>query len=133
MTGYRKTIFNGRRVPVHHLVWFKHYGEWPSGELDHINRDRQDNRIENLRLASRMDNNCNRATFKNNRSGEKNVVWDRINCRWQVKIQRGCEKVYANCSSKISAILAARLIRRLLHGEFAYQPLAGKRYAHLVN
>lgn len=40
-------------IRLHRLAWFLHHGEWPDGELDHINQDRKDNRIANLRISDR--------------------------------------------------------------------------------
>jgi hypothetical protein len=44
---------------VHRLVWLYHYGEWPTGQVDHINGDHHDNRIENLREATNAQNTQN--------------------------------------------------------------------------
>lgn len=94
------------------------HGEWPS-EIDHVNRDQRDNRSCNLRRSTRQQNNFNRSKFSTNKSGEKGVLFDRANNRWQVRVFARPIKFYANATSKISAILAARLVRRELHGEFA--------------
>jgi hypothetical protein len=50
---------NSKAYFVHRLVWLIAYGEFPSAFLDHINRDRQDNRISNLRAATLAENNQN--------------------------------------------------------------------------
>jgi hypothetical protein len=47
---------NGRTYIAHRLAWALHYGEEPSLEIDHINGERSDNRIANLRLATRGEN-----------------------------------------------------------------------------
>lgn len=68
--GYIYTVFLEHRCAVHRLVWMYFHGEWPKSQLDHINRDRADNRIENLREASQSLNNVNRAIdSKNNATG----------------------------------------------------------------
>ena len=51
-------------------------------EIDHINRDRSDNRIENLRWVNRLENSQNQGLFKNNTSGEKNIRYCDIRDRW---------------------------------------------------
>lgn len=53
--GYVVATVDGRQYRVHHLVWFWHHGSW-AVELDHINRIRSDNRLENLRLCSHAQN-----------------------------------------------------------------------------
>lgn len=58
--GYIRLRFKGTRYAAHRIAWALHYGEWPHGEIDHINRDRSDNRISNLRVVSRSENMRNR-------------------------------------------------------------------------
>ena len=58
--GYTAIKLDGRTYRAHRLAWLYENGCWPSGELDHINRQRSDNRIANLREASRFDNCQNR-------------------------------------------------------------------------
>lgn len=52
--GYRVVKVKKRLFKVHRIVWLLNYGEFPDGEIDHINRIRDDNRIENLRVATRQ-------------------------------------------------------------------------------
>lgn len=58
-TGYQNITIKGKRYQLHRLAWKHFYGEEPPAELDHINRDRADNRICNLRKASRTQNTQN--------------------------------------------------------------------------
>lgn len=67
-SGYRRIKLNRSRYQAHRLAWLYVYGEWPSDEIDHINALRDDNRIENLRIASRSQN---RANSKSRRAGLK--------------------------------------------------------------
>jgi len=60
--GYLRASVDGVVHRVHRLVWLFHYGDWPKGEIDHINRDRTDNRIANLRDVSRAVNCGNRSS-----------------------------------------------------------------------
>ena len=57
--GYRVGVIKGKPYPEHRLIWLYHYGEWPAGMIDHINRIRNDNRIENLRVANYKENRLN--------------------------------------------------------------------------
>jgi hypothetical protein len=64
--GYLQIRWNYRNLSVHRIIWLMVHGEWPSEEIDHINGDRTDNRIVNLRCVSRRENLQN---LKRHRSG----------------------------------------------------------------
>jgi hypothetical protein len=63
--GYLSTSIRRKQYYQHRLVWLYVYGEWPAGSIDHINGDRSDNRIVNLRLATASENQHNRKKTKN--------------------------------------------------------------------
>ena len=118
--GYLKVQIGGVRVLNHRLAWRLHTGAWPVGEIDHINGDASDNRISNLRVVTSSQNKMNRRRPRNNTSGEAGVFFDRSLNRWRATIaQANCKRRAWYASHKVSAVLAARLIRRTLHGEFA--------------
>jgi HNH endonuclease len=73
--GYRVIGICGRLYRGHLLAWLFEKGEWPVGELNHINTIKADNRIANLRLATRTQNNGNRYKYRSNQSGFKSVYW----------------------------------------------------------
>ena len=56
---YIRVGFRGERIMAHVLIWFYVYGKWPESEIDHINSNGRDNRLHNLRLSNRMQNNSN--------------------------------------------------------------------------
>ena len=57
---YAMIHINGKCYLSHRLAWFYVHGKWPKGWIDHINHDRLDNRIENLRDATPSQSACNR-------------------------------------------------------------------------
>lgn len=71
--GYRVIVIQETEFPAHRLVWFIHHGCWPSQLIDHINGDRCDNRLANLREATHSQNQANKAWMPNNTSGFKGV------------------------------------------------------------
>ena len=73
-TGYEKITFNRRGFKSHRVIWALVHGEWPELEVDHINGDRSDNKISNLRLASHVENIRNMKTRKNKKCVLKGVT-----------------------------------------------------------
>jgi hypothetical protein len=69
MTGHRQVIVMNKRLKAHRIAWYLHHGEWPDGQIDHINGIRDDNRIENLRVTDARGNCMNRCVRKGNVSG----------------------------------------------------------------
>jgi hypothetical protein len=70
-------------ILAHRLAWFMHHGCWPPEEIDHINGDRSDNAIKNLRAASRSENAKN-LKRRDNQSGVLGVR--RHQAGWKVMI-----------------------------------------------
>jgi hypothetical protein len=66
--GYRQLCITvdsvSHRILAHRVCWMLHYGEWPENQIDHINGDRSDNRIENLRDVSQAQNQMNKPKFR---------------------------------------------------------------------
>lgn len=81
--GYLQSHWKGKRLKCHRVVWLLHKGEWPKGEIDHINRNRADNRIENLRDVSRHVNAANRPDA----ASMTGTSWHPDKRKWKAKIQ----------------------------------------------
>lgn len=77
-TGYRVIGINGVRHSAHRLAWLHVHGEWPAQNIDHINGDRSDNRIENLRDVSQQTNTLNRKRVRSD--ADESVVYPGV--RW---------------------------------------------------
>lgn len=85
--GYIYFTFFNKSLSAHRLAWFIHNGDIDLNlEIDHINGVRDDNRIENLRIATPSNNQHNKRIQKNNSSGYKNVHWNKQCGKWQVII-----------------------------------------------
>ena len=83
--GYLITMVEGKLYKVHRLVYLWHHGHMPK-LLDHIDGNRSNNRIDNLREATDQQNGCNRGKNKNNKSGHKGVHYDKRRGKWQAQI-----------------------------------------------
>lgn len=92
--GYRQTMIDKQRHMEHRLVWLYVHGEWPSMEVDHINGVRDDNRIENLRLATRAQNQQNVGIRSHNTSGYIGVTWYPKLSRWRAQIKANGKKMH---------------------------------------
>lgn len=86
--GYKVGAIGDKIYRAHRIAWAIHYGEWPIDMLDHINGDRSDNRIINLRNASNSDNQHNRKPTLG-ASKLKGVSWDKSRKLWTAKIHFG--------------------------------------------
>lgn len=88
-SGYRKIQVDGVIFAAHRLAWFMHYGSWPVGLLDHVNGNKSDNRITNLRDCGNGENKVHAKLNKNNRSGATGVRLTRFksgNSKWKVML-----------------------------------------------
>jgi len=83
-SGHLRVRYKRKTYAVHSVIWFLHYGVWPS-EIDHIDTNKLNNKIENLRLAN-CKNQQNVGFRCDNTSGAKNVYWHASAKRWAVLV-----------------------------------------------
>jgi hypothetical protein len=74
-SGYWRVYVKGKWVTAHRVAWKIHYGYEPAHEIDHINRDRSDNRIENLRDITKQDNGLNLGLHPKSKISIRGVHW----------------------------------------------------------
>jgi len=85
--GYRIVMFKGKRYLTHRVLWALHHGEWPNGEIDHINGNPRDNRLENLRVVTHQQNCINRKKPSSNTSGFKGVIYCKKSSKYRARIK----------------------------------------------
>ena len=115
---YSSTKIHGQHWCVHKLIYLYHHGVVPE-QLDHINQDSADNRIENLRVASASENMCNRKLFAHSTSGCKGVSWHKAQSRWFVYVDAKKKRKNIGYFDDLElADLVATEARNLYHGAF---------------
>lgn len=126
--GYLMMNIAKRKVLAHRMTWLWCYGWLPECEIDHINGNKLDNRISNLRLASRCENQMNVPITSANTSGIKGVCYNKSAGKWQAQIQANNKRFYLGLfSSKDDAALAYLSAEKKLHGDFAANLRAGRK------
>lgn len=87
--GYHVMMINRKRYYAHRLVWLYFYGEFPERGLiiDHKDRNRNNNRIENLRVIPKPLNPRNSSMHKTNTSGCTGVAWHKRADKWVAQIR----------------------------------------------
>ena len=107
--GYLQFRIDGRKHYAHRLAWLYVYGRWPEDQIDHINGIRSDNRIANLREATRAENQQNRAIQRNSTSGAIGVNWHKRNKKWRAEIKKHGKRTHVGYFDSIEDAVAARI------------------------
>ena len=111
---------NGDHHLAHRLAWFYVHGEWPANDIDHIDGDGLNNRLENLRQATRSENCWNRGAQSTNTSGYKGVCWHKNRNKWVASITAdGRQKHLGYFKTPELAYAAYCDAAVILHGDFA--------------
>ena len=85
--GYRYITVQGKLYRASRLAWFLSYGEWPENQIDHIDQNRSNDVLSNLREITHQENLQNSSMNKNNTSGVKGVHWVKTHSKWRAMIQ----------------------------------------------
>jgi hypothetical protein len=118
--GYREIEINNKAYKAHRLAWLYVYGEMPKNLVDHVDGNRSNNKISNLREATYQENSENYKTPKTNKSGVKNVSWYKSLNKWVVSISiRKTKKTVGYYDDLELAELVAIEARNKYRGEFA--------------
>lgn len=123
--GYRRITLDYVAYPAHRLAWLYEHGDWPTSEVDHINGDRADNRIANLRLVTRRGNshNIQPGRQRPNHSGYPGVSFHAPG-KWKAKIMSAGRShylgLYPTPAEASAAYVAAK---RRLHPEWVDTPV----------
>ena len=116
--GYVTTLdrTTGKRILLHRLVMHPENDE----VVDHINRDKLDNRKANLRVCTSSDNAKNRGTRKNNVSGVTGVIWNKQASKWEARINMSGKRIHLGAFTDINEAIRVRIHSELeMFGEYA--------------
>jgi hypothetical protein len=117
--GYIVVGFNTKSHFAHRVIFLMFNGYLPNC-IDHIDGNRANNKIENLRPANANTNAYNQAPRKNTASNLKNITWHKVSKKWQVKMAvNGNIKYFGLYNDVEYAKFVADAMRYKYHGEFA--------------
>lgn len=114
--GYIEIHVRGKSYGAHRLAWLYVYGEFPKNEIDHINGNRADNRIRNLRNATKAENQHNRSLVSRISASGLTGVFPNKNGKWSAGIRvDGKRTTIGSFATKEEASAAYLRAKRKLH------------------
>lgn len=125
--GYKNGAILYATHLAHRVIWAIARGEWPAEAIDHINGNRSDNRLANLRQATTAENQRNRGVPANNSSGAMGVSWSIRKGCWQAKLNSGGKTVWLGYFDRLDQAVEARRMEQHKRG---FSPAHGRRAAH---
>lgn len=121
--GYSRGHVRGNMLYAHRIAWAMIYGDWPAGEIDHINGDPADNKICNLRSVTKSQNMRNQKRHKSNTSGATGVHWNKHRRRWVARILHEKKIKHVGSFHKLEDAMRAR---RQAEEKYGYHPNHGR-------
>ena len=117
--GYIHVKIKAKCFKAHRLVFLYHHGYLPEC-VDHIDGDKTNNKIENLRAATKEENCQNQKIRSTNKSGCKGVRWNSLSKKWQVGICKNYKNIHLGMYEDLElASLVAIEATELIHGRFS--------------
>ena len=117
--GYQEVTINKKKYYAHRVIFMMFNGRWPE-QIDHINSDRSNNLLSNLREASNAQNNRNTKLRSTNKSGYKGVYWNKKNRNFVARITVNYKDIHLGCFKTVEeAHESYKKAASELHGDFA--------------
>jgi len=101
--GYVRIIVCGKQYAAHRLAWLYTHGQWPTSEIDHINQNKADNRIANLRQVTRSENCQNKSD-----ATLPGITWHKPTAKWQARIKINQKLIHLGVFQNVEDAKAAR-------------------------
>lgn len=121
--GYFQGRCRGQLLLAHRVVWALATGNWPNGQIDHVNGDKSDNRLANLRDVDQADNQRNMKRCSRNTSGHTGVYLTRAK-KWNAQIYSGRKSTSLGTFETFGEAVKARIAAEIA---FGFHPNHGKR------
>lgn len=116
--GYLTVQVDGKNKTVHRVIWLMEYG-WLPKLIDHIDGDRINNVLSNLREATVSQNLCNSRDYKKKSGLARNVRWNAKSQRWNIRVMKDQKEHYiGSCKDYDEAVSMAVAARKRFFGEF---------------
>lgn len=107
--GYLKITIDGKQMYAHRIVWIMHNGNIDDGyEIDHINHNRSENRIENLRIVTRSENAKNLSMAANNKTGFTDVFFNKKRNKYFSSVKVGNNHIFGGWHYSIESAVTSR-------------------------
>lgn len=117
--GYLTVVISKKSYRLHRIIWAYVHGEWPE-VLDHKDCNGCNNRLKNLRIATKSQNMMNSRKRGDNTSGVKGICWNREKSKWTASLwKNGKQKFLGYFENKNEAIDLLQKTRLQLHGDFS--------------
>lgn len=114
--GYRYVaLTGGARVPEHRVIWAMVHGEWPD-VIDHIDGNKTNNKIENLRNVTQRVNMANSVMWSHNTSGQTGVMFDKRVKKWKSYIKVDSKMINLGHCDNFDDAVAMRVAAEKRHG-----------------
>lgn len=85
-SGYYRVEIDSKKYYLHRIIFLWHHGFLPK-YVDHIDKNKLNNKISNLRETTSQNNNRNRSQYKNTSSGIKGISWHKSKFKWEAQIR----------------------------------------------
>ena len=112
---YSQIRIDGRLYRTCRLAWMYVHKSWPSGQIDHIDRDPANDRIANLRDVTQSENQHNSGTRNDNWSGYPGVSWYAKSCLWRARIDVNKKSIWLGYFSTREEAAAAYQAAKLIY------------------
>lgn len=116
--GYKKVRIDGKDYQIHRIIYKLHHGDIPTDkQIDHIDGNKLNNRLNNLRLVDNQENGKNRRINSDNKSGIVGICWYKKSNKWQAQIKVNGKMIYLGQSKILSIAKFKRYQAEKKHGK----------------